>query len=179
MAVATPGGGGEHDNDDIFTQEREPEAESETENSAKSSTAHPPTNLSTPTPTPTPQMQPSNPIPPSTANLIIDQIRKILEENLTVVETKVDKNTTAIEVVVARVDNIEENMEKINVSTSHAINTLDMKVDQYLTDNSTNMERLRSCVNECVEETNKVKQYVEVRLNRNDSDIEEMIKRND
>ena len=66
-------------------------------------------------------------------------------------------------------------MEKINVSTSHGINTLDMKVDQYLSDNSTNMERLRSCVNECVEETNKVKQYVEVRLNRNDKDIEEMI----
>ena len=70
--------------------------------------------------------------------------------------------------VVARVDNIEENMENINVSTSQAINTMDMKVDQYLADNSTNMERLRSCVNECVEETNKVKQYVEVRLNRND-----------
>ena len=65
LAVATPGGGGEHDIDDILTQEPESEDESVNENPANLSTAHPPTNLSTPTPTPTPQMQPSNPIPPS------------------------------------------------------------------------------------------------------------------
>ena len=67
----------------------------------------------------------------------------------------------------------------MNVSTSQAINSIDMKVDQYSAENSTNMERLRTVVNECVRETNRVNQYVEARLNRYDSDMEQLVERND
>ena len=196
LAFDTSGEGSEHENDISLTQEHTPEGNIADETPFNSSSVHSPTNISnqiptltpaptpiqTPTPDPTPTTTPTpqtQPIPPSTANLIIEQIRKILEENLTVVETKVDKNTNDISGVVARVDVIEENLETMKASNTQSINSIDMKVDQFSEDNSQNMERIRTAVNECVRETNRVNQYVEARLNRYDSDMEQLAERND
>ena len=196
LAFDTSGEGSEHENDISLTQEHTPEGNIADETPFNSSSVHSPTNISnqiptltpaptpilTPTPDPTPTTTPTpqtQPIPPSTANLIIEQIRKILEENLTVVETKVDKNTNDIAGVVARVDVIEENLETMKASNTQSINSIDMKVDQFSEDNSQNMERIRTAVNECVRETNRVNQYVEARLNRYDSDMEQLAERND
>ena len=196
LAFDTSGEGSEHENDISLTQEHTPDGNIADETPFNSSSVHSPTNISnqiptltpaptpiqTPTPDPTPTTTPTpqtQPIPPSTANLIIEQIRKILEENLTVVEQKVEKNTNDIAGVVARVDEMEDNLETMKASNSQSINQIDMRVDQFSEENSQNMERIRDTVNECVRETNRVNQYVESRLNRYENDMEQLAERND